>query len=557
LAVPTLELLSADALRQTVVTFRDTMREHAPGINRLNVYPVPDGDTGTNMARTLDAVVAELDAAPEGMDTTCDAISHGSLMGARGNSGVILSQILRGLASTLKGGAEATGAKVAEALKAASASAYQAVLKPIEGTILTVVREASEGAHEAAERGESLAGVLHAARASGKSALDRTPEMLPVLKDAGVVDAGGAGFLLLLDSALHVVDGVPLPEPEEFDGPSMEQLDAVSHRHVDGEIDVSELRYEVMYFMDLPDQHIQAFKEGWGEIGGSIVVVGGDGIWNCHVHTNDIGAAVEVALDLGGRPKQIRVTDLFEEMAEEHAHREQQLGVHLPRAGAGLPPVTCAVVAVSSGDGLSELFGQLGVQGVVTGGQTLNPSTAELLSAVEAVNAQQVIVLPNNKNIIPVAEQLDALTSKTVVVVPTRSMPEALAALVLYDPEADASENGAEMAEAAESVVTGEVTQAVRATNSDAGPIDEGDWIGIVRGDGIVAVSGSLDGATVALLDHLVGPRAEIVTVVEGADATPGHTDVIHAWLDEHRPGVQVEVHRGAQPLYPYLFGVE
>jgi DAK2 domain fusion protein YloV len=555
--VPTLERFSHEALRHTVITFRDAMKAHAPGINKLNVYPVPDGDTGTNMARTLDAVVAELDGAELGMDSTCDAISHGSLMGARGNSGVILSQILRGLASTLKGGAEATGAKVAEALRAASVSAYQAVLKPIEGTILTVVRESADGAHAAAERGESLAGVLHAARLAGKSALDRTPDMLPVLKDAGVVDAGGAGFLLLLDSALHVVDGVPIPEPEEFDGPSAEQLDAASHRHHDGEVDVSELRYEVMYFMDLPDQHIQAFKEGWGEIGGSIVVVGGDGIWNCHVHTNDIGAAVEVALDLGGRPKQIRVTDLFEEMAEEHAQREAALGSHAPRAGAGLPPVTCAVVAVSSGQGLSELFGQLGVQGVVTGGQTLNPSTAELLAAVEAVNAQQVIVLPNNKNIIPVAEQLDALTTKTVVVVPTRSMPEALAALVLYDPEADAATNGGEMAEAAESVATGEVTQAVRATNSDAGPIGEGDWIGIVRGDGIVAVSGTLDGATVALLEHLVGPASEILTVVEGADATAGHTDVIHAWLDEHRPDVEIEVHRGAQPLYPYLFGVE
>ncbi len=560
--MPTLERFSHEALRHTVVAFRDTMKAHAPGINKLNVYPVPDGDTGTNMARTLDAVVAELDGAPAGMDPTCDAISHGSLMGARGNSGVILSQILRGLASTLKGGAEATGAKVAEALKAASASAYQAVLKPIEGTILTVVRESADGAHAAAERGESLAGVLHAARASGKAALDRTPEMLPVLKDAGVVDAGGAGFMLLLDAALHVVDGVPLPEPEDFDGPSAEQLDAVAHRHTDGEVDVSELRYEVMYFLDLADEHIQAFKEGWGEIGGSIVVVGGDGIWNCHVHTNDIGAAVEVALDLGGRPKQIRVTDLFEEVAEEHALREQQLGVHHPRAGAGLPPVTCAVVAVSSGDGLSELFGQLGVQGVITGGQTLNPSTAELLAAVEAVNAQQVIVLPNNKNIIPVAEQLAALTSKQVVVVPTRSMPEALAALVVYDPEADADENRAEMADAAESVVTGEVTQAVRSTNSDAGAIGEGDWIGIAAGansavKGIVAVSGTLDGATVALLEQLVQPGAEIVTVVEGADATPGHTDVIHAWLDEHRPGVQVEVHRGAQPLYPYLFGVE
>jgi hypothetical protein len=540
-----------------VVTFRDAMKAHAPGINRLNVYPVPDGDTGTNMARTLDAVVAELDGAAAGMEPTCDAISHGSLMGARGNSGVILSQILRGLASTLKGATEGTGTKVAEALKAASAAAYQAVLKPIEGTILTVVRESADAAHEAAQRGESLAGVLHAARGAGKSALDRTPEMLPVLKDAGVVDAGGAGFLLLLDSALHVVDGVPLPEPDESVGPSAEQLEAVAHRHTEGEVDVSELRYEVMYFLDLDDRHIQSFKEGWGAIGDSIVVVGGDGLWNCHVHTNDIGAAIEVALDLGGRPRTIRVTDLFEEVADEHAHREASMGGTAHRAGAGLPPVTCAVVAVSSGDGLGELFWQLGVQGVVTGGQTLNPSTAELLAAVEAVNAQQVVVLPNNKNIIPVAEQLDALTSKRVVVVPTRSMPEALAALVVYDPEAEVEANGVEMTEAAESVATGEVTQAVRATNSDVGPIGEGDWIGLVRGDGIVAVSGTLDGAIQSLLEQLVTDSSEIVTVVEGTDASAGSTDLVRAWLEANRPDATVEVHRGGQPLYPYLFGVE
>ena len=555
--MPTLERFSHEALRHTVITFRDTMRAHAPGINRLNVYPVPDGDTGTNMARTLDAVVAELEAAPEDLDATCNAISHGSLMGARGNSGVILSQILRGLSASLKDAADGTGARVAEALKAASAAAYQAVLKPIEGTILTVVRESADGAHAAAEQGESLVGVLRAARAAGKAALDRTPEMLPVLKDAGVVDAGGAGFLLLLDSALHVVDGDPLPEPDESAGPSLEQLEAVSLRHAESGVDVSELRYEVMYFLDLDDSLIEEFKQGWGAIGDSIVVVGGDGIWNCHVHTNDIGAAVEVALDLGGRPRNIRVTDLFEEVAEEHAHREAALGGAPTRAATSLPSVTCAVVAVSSGDGLTDLFGQLGVQGVVTGGQTLNPSTAELLAAVEATNAAQVVVLPNNKNIIPVAEQLDALTTKKVVVVPTRSMPEALAALVVYDPEADVESNAAEMAEAADAVSTGEVTQAVRSTNSDAGPIGEGDWIGIVRGDGIVAVSGTLDGAVVALLDHLTAPGCEIVTIVEGSDATSGHTDVIHAWLEEHRPGVQVEVHRGGQPLYPYLFGVE
>jgi len=556
--VPTLERFSHEALRHTVITFRDTMRAHAPGINRLNVYPVPDGDTGTNMARTLDAVVAELEAAPAELDATCNAISHGSLMGARGNSGVILSQILRGLSASLKEATDGTGAKLAEALKAASAAAYQAVLKPIEGTILTVVRESADGAHAAAERGESLVGVLRAARAAGQAALDRTPEMLPVLKDAGVVDAGGAGFMLLLDSALHVVDGEPLPEPDESAGPSLEQLEAVSLRHAESGVDVSELRYEVMYFLDLADARIDEFKQGWGAIGDSIVVVGGDGIWNCHVHTNDIGAAIEVALDLDGRPRNIRVTDLFEEVAEEHAHREAALSGSSPsRAASSLPPVTCAVVAVSSGDGLTELFGQLGVQGVVTGGQTLNPSTAELLAAVEATNASEVVVLPNNKNIIPVAEQLDALTSKRVVVVPTRSMPEALAALVVYDPEVGAEVNASEMSDAAGSVSTGEVTQAVRSTNSDAGPIGEGDWIGIVRGDGIVSVSGTLDGAVVALLDHLLEPASEIVTIVEGLDATVGHTDVIHAWLEEHRPGVQVEVHRGGQPLYPYLFGVE
>ena len=231
-AVPTLERLDTRALREVITTFRNTVREHAGGLNRLNVYPVPDGDTGTNMARTLDAVVAEMETtSEEDLDATCDAISHGSLMGARGNSGVILSQILRGLASTLKHGAEASGQKVAEALAAASVGAYQAVLRPIEGTILTVVRESAEGAKAASAEGASLVEVLRAARAAGKEALDRTPELLPVLKDAGVVDAGGAGYLLLLDSALHVVDGSPLPEPDEGDGPTAAQLEAVSHRH--------------------------------------------------------------------------------------------------------------------------------------------------------------------------------------------------------------------------------------------------------------------------------------------------------------------------------------
>ena len=226
-------------------------------------------------------------------------------------------------------------------------------------------------------------------------------------------------------------------------------------------------------------------------------------------------------------------------------------------AAVELPAVTCAVVAVSSGPGISELFGELGVQAVVTGGQTLNPSTAELLEAVERVNAQHVVVLPGNKNIIPVAEQLDALTERTVRVVPTRSMPEGLAALMVYDPEASAEVNTSEMRHAAEAVATGEVTRAVRASRSEAGPIAEGDWMALVRGDGIVAVAPDVAGAATALLERLVDAERELVTVLTGVDADEATTTALGEWLAANRPGVEVEVHDGGQPLYPYLFGVE
>ena len=557
-AVPVVQHLGATDLRRTVIAFRDLMKSHSEGINRLNVYPVPDGDTGTNMSRTLDAVVAELESVGDDMGAVCGAISHGSLMGARGNSGVILSQILRGLSSTLAtttGGVPAE--TVAAAMKAASVASYEAVLKPIEGTILTVVRETADAAVAASATGATLETMLRTARDAGRDALARTPDLLPVLKDAGVVDAGGAGFLLLMDAALHIVAGDALPEPEVVSGPSAAQLDAAAHRVADGGVDVSELRFEVMFFLDLDDSRAGEFKTAWGTIGDSIVVVGGEGLYNCHIHTNDIGAAIEAPIALGGRPRQIRVTDLFEEMAEEHAARESELGATPSKLPTSLPAVTCAVVAVASGDGIAELFGQLGVHGVVTGGQTLNPSTAELLAAVEHMNARQVIILPNNKNIIPVAQQVDSLTTKDVRVVPTCSMPEALASLVSYDPEASAESNARNMAAAAASVSTGEVTQAVRDTNSDAGPITTGDWIGIVRGDGIVAVSGGVVATSTQLLDHLIDDSSELLTIVTGAEATSSNTDAITEWVTANRPQMMVEVHRGGQPLYPYLFGVE
>jgi DAK2 domain fusion protein YloV len=547
--VGTLERLAADDLRRVVGGFRDALRAHQDTVNRLNVYPVPDGDTGTNMALTLESVVAELDGAGDDMASVCKAISHGSLMGARGNSGVILSQILRGLATTLAEGETCDGARLAVGLLAASDGAYGAVMRPIEGTILTVIRELSEAAKATAGSGASLLEVLVAARDAGQEALERTPDLLPVLKEAGVVDAGGAGLLLLLDAALNVVDGRPVPEPEPV---ANVVLAGGGHPvQAEGHGDISDLRYEVMYFLEAPDETIPAFKDVWAGIGDSIVVVGGDGIWNCHIHTDDIGASIEAALDCG-RPTKIRVTDLIEQVEEERWVREAE-----PDTSPALHrEVATAVVAVATGDGIRRIFHSLGVQSVVTGGQSMNPSTAQLLEAVEASPAPEVVILPNNKNIIPVAEQVDALTEKTVRVVKTRGVTEGFAALLAYDPDADVAPNADRMQAAADNVVAGEVTRAVRSSVFDGGPIAEGDWLGIAR-DGIKVALPTLAGAVTGLLDLLVTDDHEIVTLIEGEGSGVGATRQVTEWLAEHRPDVAVEVHHGGQPLYPYLVGIE
>jgi DAK2 domain fusion protein YloV len=545
--------LGAEDLRSVVLGYRDALDAHRADLNKLNVYPVPDGDTGTNMALTLAAVAEELADADDDLAAVCKAISHGSLMGARGNSGVILSQILRGIAGVVAENQGLDSASAAAALSAAAAAAYDAVMRPVEGTILTVVREASEAAVSASSESTDLVTVLDAARAQGADALERTPEMLPVLKEAGVVDAGGAGLLLLLDVLLHVADGRPVPEPTEVDGPVFTEP-LPGHAEGGPHGDVSDLRYEVMYFLEADDEAIPAFKDVWAGIGDSIVVVGGDGIWNCHIHTDDIGASIEAAIEIG-TPSKIRVTDLIEQVEEERwvreaAEVEEEVPVHLSA------PVTCAVVAVATGAGIRRIFHSLGVQGIVTGGQSMNPSTAELIEAVEKVSADHVVILPNNKNIIPVAQQVDAHTSKTVHVVPTKGITEGFAALLAYDPQAESKENAEEMTEAAANVVAGEVTQAVRDSSCEVGPIATGDWIGIAR-DGIRAVEPQLGDAATKLLAELVLPSHEIVTIIEGEGSSAGVTRHLTEWLAEHRPAASSEVHHGGQPLYPYLFGIE
>ncbi len=579
------DTLHPATLCRVVTAFRDVLRSHQEVINRLNVYPVPDGDTGTNMALTLETVVAELatlespdgsagGAAPDraslDMAATCKAIAHGSLMGARGNSGVILSQMLRGIGDGLTETDGPAGAKeLARALTLADELARQAVMRPVEGTILTVARGAAEGARIAADSGKGLIEVVVAARDAAATTLARTPDLLPVLARAGVVDAGGSGYLLLFDALLSVLDGRPLPVPPELNEPMDRRADVIgepttgagaddraagSSGGVDGA--VAGLRYEVMYLLEAPDDTIPSFKEVWAGLGDSIVVVGGDGLWNCHIHTDDIGASVEASLD-AGRPRHIRVTDLLEQVEEERWVREaaSMAGVGPEDTPPGPPPVT-GVVAVATGDGVGRIFRSLGVERVLAGGQSMNPSTAELLDAVEAVRSDEVVILPNNKNIRPVAEGVDALTSKSIRVVPTNTIAEGFAALLAYDPGAHGDVNARAMETSACRVVAGEVTRAVRDSDSDAGPIVAGDWLGLSR-TGIEVVADTLADAACSLLDRLVEDDHDLVTMIEGEGSSAADTRRITEWLREHRAGVLTEVHHGGQPLYPYLFSIE
>jgi DAK2 domain fusion protein YloV len=473
----------------------------------------------------------------------CTAISHGSLMGARGNSGVILSQILRGIAKGFSTDGSGAGTQTADALVAASAAAYEAVQRPVEGTILTVCRAAAEAA--AASHTDNLVDVLDAAKAAAEAALAHTPEQLPALKQAGVVDAGGSGFVLLLDAFLHVVAGRPLPEAPDVIPAAQAAIETAHHD------DVSDLRYEVMYFLEAPDDTVPAFRDVWAGIGDSIVVVGGDGIWNCHIHTDDIGAAIEAALDVG-RPRNIRVTDLIEQVEEERWVREAPPSVDVIAA----PPSETGVVAVATGAGVARLLRSVGVQAIVAGGQSMNPSTAQLLEAVEACPAPSVVILPNNSNIIPVAEQVVGMTEKEVRVVRTRSLTEGLAAAFVYDPEGSGEANERAMRAAVDNVVTGEITVAVRDAVTDAGPVKEGEFLGIGRA-GIHVVAPTLGDAATGLLGHLMTDEHEIVTVLEGEGSSAAVTRHVTQWMEEVRPDVMVEVHHGGQPVYPYLFSIE
>ena len=580
--------LSGADVARALGAYRHVLRLHQDAINRLNVYPVPDGDTGTNMALTVESVVTEIgslegvcdltgsefgpgvpamveNGRPE-MTAVCRAIAHGSLMGARGNSGVILSQLLRGCTGVLAASAEVGAGRGGPGPGGGQrCGARQAVLRPVEGTILTVARAVAGGAEGGhGHRGEAHRGPRAGPGGGGRGARE----------DPGAAAGAGPG-----GGGRRRGSGVPAParraahrggRPGVARGPGTRSRHPLGPdpggaggRGEGGEDSAGEggsgaetLRYEVMYLLDAPDETMPAFKEVWAGIGDSIVVVGGEGLWNCHIHTNDVGASIEAGLD-AGRPRNIRVTDLVEQMEEERWVRD---AVAAPGGSGGDeqagPPSRTAVVAVANGEGVGRIFRSLGVHHLVAGGQSMNPSTAQILEVVEGVPSSEVVILPNNDNIRPVAMQVCELASKTVRVVPTSGIVEGFAALLEYDPEAGADDNAAAMAASARRVVAGEVTQAVRDATGPMGPIRMGDWIGLSR-DGVEVVGETMGEAASGLLGKLLCDEHELVTLIEGEGAKVADTRQITEWLAEHRPDIAVEVHHGGQPLYPYLISIE
>lgn len=528
--------LDGRELRAMIESAAAWLERNAEAVNAINVFPVPDGDTGTNMAMTMRATV-DAAAGAETVGEVIHAMARGALMGARGNSGVILSQYVRGLAGTLDLCTEVGGAELAGALSSAAATARGAVGNPVEGTILTVAADAAHAARQAAERTADILPVMEAAVAGANAAVRRTPELLPVLKEAGVVDSGGLGLATLFEGALFYLRGERLPERAAAAG----QIDAAwlsgageGGGHEDG------FGYCTEFVVAGLDISLDELRVALTRLGDSLLVVGEPSLARVHVHTADPGAALTAGSSMG-RLSKVKVDDMEAQAA---------------RLAARTPPTgPLSVVAVAAGRGLVSMLREVGAERVVTGGQTMNPSTEEILRAVEASSGEHVIILPNNKNIIWTAEQAAKLAARPVHVVPTRSVPQGIAAILAINPDAPIDDNLAAMAEAAGAVRTIEVTRAARGVTIAGVKVEPQQPIALID-DELTDAAPTPEGAALAALARTGADRA-IVTLYHGRDTAPDHADRLAAEIRTRFPTAEVEVRPGGQPFYDYVLSVE
>ena len=526
-------------------------------INELNVFPVPDGDTGTNMTMTIMSAASEVSALTDpDMETLAKAISSGSLRGARGNSGVILSQLLRGFTKGVKKSKELDALTIAAAMERAVETAYKAVMKPKEGTILTVAKEAALKAVEIAPEAEELEPFFKAVFDHAEYTLSRTPEMLPVLKEAGVVDSGGQGLLEVLRGAIDGFLGKEV-DYSDFEKPAGASVTKISPQ---AEADIKFgycTEFIILLDKPMPLEEEHSFKEFLTSLGDSIVLVADDEIVKVHVHTNHPVQAIERALTYGALSR-MKIDNMREEHQEKLIKDAEKLARQQEEEEKKqTPPKETGFIAVSAGAGLTEIFKELGVDYLIEGGQTMNPSTEDMLNAIDKVNAKTIYILPNNKNIILAANQARDLTEdKKIIVIPTKTIPQGVTALISFVPEKTTEENTEEMTDAISRVHTGQITYAVRDTRIEDKEIHEGDIMGI--GDkGILAVGKGKENVAVTTVDAMMTDDAEVISIYYGADASEEKAEALAATLEEKYPDCEVEVNNGGQPIYYYIISVE
>ena len=525
-------------------------------INELNVFPVPDGDTGTNMTLTILSAAKEVKALENpDMVAIAKAISSGSLRGARGNSGVILSQLLRGFTKEIREHKEIDTITLAKACERATATAYKAVMKPKEGTILTVAKGASQKAAELAETTEDLDTFISEVINYAQEVLEKTPEMLPVLKEAGVVDSGGQGLLEVMRGAYDAFQG------KEIDYSAIE-ASAGTKMVKPSEQAETEIKFGyctefiIMLEKEFTAKDETEFKAYLESIGDSIVCVADDDIVKIHVHTNDPGLAIQKALTYG-QLSRMKIDNMREEHQERLIKDAEKLAAQQAEAKKAEPRKEVGFIAVSIGEGMNEIFRELGADYIIEGGQTMNPSTEDMLNAIDQVNAEHIFILPNNKNIILAANQAQALTEdKDIIVVPSKTVPQGITAIINYMPDADAQTNLEALIEGIGNVKTGQVTYAVRDTHIDDKEIHEGDIMGI--GDsGILAVGQSVEETTKEMLAQLVDEDTELISLYYGQDVQEESAENFAQEIEDLYPDVDVDVHSGGQPIYYYVLSVE
>jgi len=514
-------------------------------VNLLNVFPVPDGDTGTNMYLTLLAAVKEGEKnMDQPLGKVAKAMSSGSLMGARGNSGVILSQIFRGIAKVLEGKEESDALLFAQALKSGSDTAYKAVMKPVEGTILTVIREISRACEMEAKKNNDLTASLLAGINAGYITLEKTPSMLPVLKEAGVVDSGGQGLLYFLEGMMEIIAG-------EYEIKLQEYRDKAASAEIPREKEEVSLDFQYCTEMLVKGTNIDVdrLREQLSTLGDSMLVVGEEEIVKVHIHSNHPGKILETCLQWGNL-SDIKINNMLEEVHEQMLNWEEAE----PRNAKAVKKI--GLVAVGGGKGIIEILKSLGVDIVVEGGQTMNPSTEELLNASQEIDAEAVIILPNNSNVIMAAEQAAQLSERRIEVVKTKSVMQAVTALIAFDPEGELNEIAEAMREEIQNVNYGEITYAVRDSSVNGFKIQNGDVLGIVAGE-ITVVCQNNGEAVIQLLERMVKDDTELITLFYGGDVTEEEAIIITAKVQETYEDVEVELHYGGQPHYSFLLSAE